>query len=194
MPNWCSASYVIEGDAVEVKKLYDLMLRLQQRKTPSIKNGFGTTWLGCLVNALGGNWEEVYCRGDWNNLEMVDEVLKFTTETAWGPCDETFELVCNTFPTLSYYYQSEEPGASEYWTNDVEGKYFPDKYIVDLCTPDDTWYKEYFSNLADLLQWFEDDISNQPVKSIKEILAITEQWPKENNNAFCNIYEYAISD
>lgn len=25
MPNWCSASYVIEGDAKEIKQLYELM-------------------------------------------------------------------------------------------------------------------------------------------------------------------------
>ena len=193
MPNWCSTAYVIEGNAKELKRLYKLMKELQERKEPSVKNGFGTRWLGCLVVALGGNWEKVYCRGAWSSLEMAGNVLRFTTETAWGPCNETLELVCRVFPTVNYYYRSEEPGMEEYHTNDAKGKYFPDKYIVDLCTPDDTWYKEYFSNLADLLEWFE-DISNQPVKSIKEILAITEQWPKENDDAFCNIYEYTISD
>lgn len=65
---------------------------------------------------------------------MEGDVLKFTTETAWSPCNETLELVCNTFPTLNYYYQSEEPGMEVYQTNDVEGTYFPDKYIADLCT------------------------------------------------------------
>ena len=193
MPNWCSTAYVIEGNAKDVKKLYKLMKRLQEQKEPSVKNGFGTRWLGCLVDALGGNWEEVYCRGSWSNLEMAGNVLKFTTETAWSPCNETLELVCRSFPTFKYYYQSEEPGMGEYHTNDAKGKYFPDKYIADLCTPDDTWYKEYFSNLADLLEWFE-YICERPVKSIKEILAITEQWTKENDDAFCNIYEYAISD
>ncbi len=45
MPNWCSTAYVIEGDAKEVKSLYELMKRLQERKEPSVKNGFGTTRL-----------------------------------------------------------------------------------------------------------------------------------------------------
>lgn len=193
MPNWCSTAYAIEGDAKEVKKLYGLMMGLQKRKEPSVKNGFGTTWLGCLVDALGGDYNEICCRGDWNSLERVGNVLKLETETAWGPCNETFELVCQKFPTLSYYYQSEEPGMAGYWTNDVEGKYFPDKYIADLRMPDNTWYKKYFPNQAELFKWFE-DISGQPVKSMEEILAIAEQWQKENEDAFCGIYEYSISD
>ncbi len=190
MPNWCSASYAIEGDAEEVKSLYKLMKRLQEQKEPSVPNGFGKTWLGCLVNALGGDYSKIHCRGDWSNLEMEGNILKFTTETAWSPCDETFELVSEKFPTLCYFYQSEEPGLAEYWTNDQEGKYFLDKYIADLCTPDDKWYKEYFVNQTEIFKWFE-EISGQSVESITEILAIAEQWKDENDNSFCNIYEYA---
>lgn len=45
MPNWCSASYAIEGDAEEVKSLYKLMKRLQEQKnrlflTVSVKHGW----------------------------------------------------------------------------------------------------------------------------------------------------------
>lgn len=109
MPNWCSSSYVIEGDKKEVKKLYGIMHGLEKRKTPAVKNGFGTAWLGCLVNALGADWNKVYCRGDWSNLEMEQETLKFSTETAWGPCNEVFDLIQQKFPSLSYYYLSEEP-------------------------------------------------------------------------------------
>lgn len=69
-------------------------------------------------------------------------------------------------------------------------KYFPEKYIADLCTPDDKWYKEYFVNQTEVFKWFE-VISGQSVESITEILAIAEQRKDENDNSFCNIYEYA---
>lgn len=105
MPNWCSTAYAIEGDAQEIKKLYELMKNLQERKEPSVENGFGTSWLGCLVDALGEDWNKVSCRGDWANLEIEDETLRFTTETAWGPCNETLDLVCEKFPSLRYYYR-----------------------------------------------------------------------------------------
>ena len=77
-----------------------------------------------------------------------------------------------------------------YWTNDQEGKYFPDQYIADLCTPDGKRYKEYFVNQTEIFKWFE-EISGQSVESITEILAIAEQWKDENDKSFCNIYEYA---
>lgn len=116
MPNWCSSSYVIEGDKKEVKKLYGIMHGLEKRKTPAVKNGFGTAWLGCLVNALGADWNKVYCRGDWSNLEMEQDTLKFSTETAWGPCNEVFDLIRQKFPSLSYYFLSEEPGMGVFQT------------------------------------------------------------------------------
>lgn len=53
MPNWCSASYAIEGDAEEVKSLYKLMKRLQEQKEPSVPNGFGKTWLGMPCECFG---------------------------------------------------------------------------------------------------------------------------------------------
>lgn len=55
MPNWCSTAYVIEGNVKEVKSLYELMKGLQERKEPSVENGFGISWLGCLVDGLGGD-------------------------------------------------------------------------------------------------------------------------------------------
>ena len=93
MPNWCSTAYAIEGDAKEIKSLYELMKRLEDMEKPSVENGFGTTWLGCLVDALGKDWHNVHCRGSWSCLELEDDVLKFSTETAWSPCNETFDLV-----------------------------------------------------------------------------------------------------
>ena len=63
MPNWCSSAYAIEGDANEIKSLYELMKGLENMEKPSVENGFGTTWLGCLVDALGKDWNDVSCRG-----------------------------------------------------------------------------------------------------------------------------------
>lgn len=84
MPNWCSSSYVLVGSADEVKELYGIMKKLEQRKKASIENGFGITWLGCLVDALGEDWKKVSCRGEWNVVSKRGNTLRFTTETAWG--------------------------------------------------------------------------------------------------------------
>lgn len=110
MPNWCSSAYVIEGDAKEIKSLYELMKKLEDMEKPSVENGFGTTWLGCLVDALGKDWNDVSCRGEWSCLEMDGEVIRLYTETAWSPCNEVFDLVREKYPSLYYYFQAEEPG------------------------------------------------------------------------------------
>jgi len=84
MPNWCNTSLVFKGDKQEIKTLYQTMKRLERRKTPLVENDFGSNWLGCLVEALGGQWKETYCRGTWFSLECRGNILRMETETAWG--------------------------------------------------------------------------------------------------------------
>ena len=43
MPNWCSTAYAIEGDAKEIKSLYELMKRLEDMEKPSVE---GKTFSG----------------------------------------------------------------------------------------------------------------------------------------------------
>lgn len=191
MPNWCISSYVIEGDKKEVKKLYGIMHCLEKRKIPAVKNGFGTAWLGCLVNALGVDWKKVYCRGDWSNLKMERDTLKFTTETAWGPCNEVFDLIRQTFPSLSYYYLSEEPCMGVFQTNDRDGKYFSDKFRADIRTPEKEYQCGYFEDKPSMFKWLE-EIFGQPVTSDEDIEKLTDEWENANENAFCNIDEFVV--
>lgn len=193
MPNWCSTAYAIEGDAKEVKSLYDLMNELQKQKEPSVPNVFGTAWLGSLVDALGENWENVFCRGSWYDLEFDGRVLTFNTETAWSPCNEMFDMVCKKYPTLSYFYRSEEPGMALYFTNDKEGRYFQDRFVVELCTPEEEYYTEYFPDLQSMYEWLE-DICDMQVQSMQDVDAIVKQWQKEYADAYCYIHEYKIPD
>ena len=193
MANWCNTAYVIEGNAQEVKELYELMKRLEEREEPSVENGFGTAWLGCLVDALGGVCGEIRCNGDWSDLLFDGELLRFSTETTWSPCNEVFDFVCRKFPTLRYYFQSEVSGMEEYWTNDRESKYFTDKYIIEVYTPDKEYFHEHLTDLAALLKRFE-EIANQPVRSLQDAHAVVERWQQESSNVFCNITEYMICD
>ena len=189
MPNWCSSAYVIEGDAKEIKSLYKLMKRLGRMIKPSVKNGFGTTWLGCLVDALGMDWNSVHCRGEWTRLKLENGVLKFSTETAWSPCNQVLDLVCEKFPSLGYYFRAEEPGMGIYITNDEYGAYFPERYYLDICTPEEEYISEYFENLEGIFKWFEDELG-QPVKSEADISDLSKKWREENNSSFCSLHEF----
>lgn len=158
--------YVIEGDTSEVKDLYKLMGDLKNRKEPLVKNNFGTTFLGCLLAALGYEWKSVDCQGAWYNLEKNGNTLRFTVETILSPCPVVFDLVCRKFPSLTNYYRAENHAAVLYETNDGEGKYFPEKYRVELSTPQDEFMMKYFFELPAVFKWFE-KIFGQTIKTEK---------------------------
>ena len=126
MPNICTTNYVIKGEKKELDALYQTMKELQEMEQPAVENGFGPTWLGCLVNALGKNPEEVECRGVWTDLARQGNTLRVTFETAWTPCYEVTTLLKEAYPSLRIFYKTEEPDCDVYLKNDAEGKYFPE--------------------------------------------------------------------
>ena len=146
MSNSAFMSVYFEGERRELKSLYGKMKRLQERKKPLVENGFYNPkqCLGNLVTRLGANWHEIYCRGEWSELKLTDNYLYFFTETAWQPPLELLELIQKVYPSLMYYYSSEGDDWDAYLTNDIEGRYFSSRYIVD-CEPD----IEYFDTIAE---------------------------------------------
>ena len=138
MANICTTNYVIEGEKKELDALYQTLKELQEMEQPAVENGFGPTWLGCLVKALGKNPDEVECRGEWTDLERQDDTLRVTFETAWTPCYEVTTLLKEAYPSLRIFYKAEEPGCCIYLKNDAEGKYFPetesDGHAFELMT------------------------------------------------------------
>lgn len=137
---------VCEGDKRELRSLYGKMKRLQERKKPLVENNFyyATRWLGNLVKRLGGSWKEVSCRGVWDDLKFHNEHISFVTETAWQPPFDLLEFVREKYPSLSFYFEAEGDSWDFYLTNDVEGRYFSSRYVVD-CEPD----LEYFDTIEE---------------------------------------------
>ncbi|HJC16857.1 MAG TPA: hypothetical protein H9937_02670 [Candidatus Alistipes stercorigallinarum] len=133
MPNWCSTSYVVTGDKNEVRDLYEKMRSLEEREKPLVKNGFGVTWLGNLVTLLGRSWEEVSCRGEWSGLtvDIDNNELRFHTMTAWAELWQLRHFLQEKYPSLTFYFRTEEPGMCIFQTNDKEGTYFPERYKVE---------------------------------------------------------------
>lgn len=193
MPNWCYTSYTFVGEEKELKELHDLMKGLEERSEPLVENGFGTAWLGCLVEALGKKCGEIWCRGDWDNLEFSGDILKFTTETAWGAADEVMALICEKYPSLGYYFYTEEPGMGIYQTNDDTGEYYPDRYYVDLCTGDGDYRQEYFTTLDDAIAWIG-KMSEREFKSEDEVNAYFDEIKNDNDDAYCYIHEIEIAN
>ena len=133
MPNWCSTDYYVLGSRKEIMDLSKRMERLENRKKSLINNGFGNTWLGNLVNNLGGDWENVYCRGEWMCREWNKEknTLTFTTETAWQEMKEWRKFIESCYKTIKILYVTEEPGMGIYKTNDLDEIFFKAKFVLD---------------------------------------------------------------
>lgn len=154
MPNWNKTKYVFTGSEKEISELNELITKSLGDKT--LESGdFKNDWLGFIVKELNEDPQEIDCRGTIENPKLINKTtLKFTTWTAWTSCYELFELICKRFPTLEYYFISEEPGCCVYITNDKDKKYFKfgKKYhVVD---------KEEIQNLIKVINLIKKGSSN----------------------------------
>ena len=171
MPNWCSTEYYVVGSKRELSDLNKKMERLENRKESLVKNSFGNTWLGNLVESLGGDWEKVYCRGQWmcRVYNKENNSLTFTTETAWCEMDEWREFIESCYKTIKMLYVTEEPGCGIYQTNDLESVFFKDKYVLDY-----TENVEYFETIDQAVEFIEEliglKIEDKTVNGIQEKL------------------------
>ena len=182
MPNWCSTRYACTGDQNELQSLYERMNRLAQMKEPLKPNGFGTTWLGNLVEDLGVDFNKVQCRGSWDGLELDGGVLRFWTETAWYRCTEVEDLIKEKYPSMEIFFLCEEPGMCIYEkNNDV---FFPEDYIVDI-EDDDTYYLMESEALQTLSDFFGIDFKDMD----EAMILVRENNGKDDCRVWVNHYE-----
>ena len=177
MSNPAFMSVCFEGEQRELRSLYGKMKRLQERKKPLVENGFyyPTRWLGNLVTRLGADWHEVYCRGTWSDLTLKKNHLYFFTETAWRPPFTLLKLIQKVYPSLIFYFEAEGDEWDAYLTNDAEGKYYSNRYIVD-CEPD----IEYFDTIEEVCQHFAIYIGKPVAANWEALKQATEEWNDDN--------------
>lgn len=187
MPNWCSTSYVVTGDKNEVRDLYEKMRSLEEREKPLVKNGFGVTWLGNLVTLLGRSWEEVYCRGEWSELivDIEGNELRFCTMTAWAELRQLRHFLQEKYPSLTFYFRSEEPGMCVFQTNDKEGIYFPERYKVEHWDEED----EYCTDLEEVFDMFS-DITGTTVQNLEEMNKAIDQYNEVHEHEPIYVYVF----
>lgn len=188
MPNWCFTSYIFEGKKEEIADLHKKLQSLGELPTPLVENGFGKLWLGCVVMLLGGDWNGVNCRGEICNLEEPEETtLSLSTSTAWDDMSEVWDFVLKQYPSIKYYFCAEESGNCYYVTNDKEGKFFSDRFIVEQNDTE----TGYHSNESELFA----DIASRtgvPITSGEEMENAIEQYNKTHENKNIYVNEYAV--
>ena len=89
-------------------------------------------------------------------LSADGDVFSFgvDTETAWSPHMEVFyRLIGEKYGgAIRMVYRSEECGCGIYINTDAEGRYFPERYVVDCCHVGE-YHKEYFDSYEDAMEW-----------------------------------------
>lgn len=192
MSNTCFTTYkVVSENKKDVTKLFKTIKRLDGRKTPLVKNGWydSKLWLGCLVKALGGNPNKVYCRGTITFYEMEDDVLTLNTETAWAEMSETRHFIESCFPGMKIYYIEEESGCERFYTNDSEGIYFKDRYYLDGF--DDS---EYFETLEEAAKYVKEIVGHEveaDLKAIDKALSdYVEEHEEDDPDCYYSFHEF----
>lgn len=191
MSNTCFTTYKVTGKKKDVTKLFKTIKRLEGRKTPLVPNGWydPKLWLGCLVKALGGDSNKVYCRGTITFYEMEDDVLTLNTETAWAEMSETRHFIESCFPGMKIYYIEEESGCEIFNTNDSEGIYFKDRYYLDGF--DDS---EYFETLEEAAKYVKDIVGYDVEADFdvidKALNAYMEEHEEDDPDCYYSFHEF----
>ena len=189
MPNWCFTRYVIQSsDPKDIEALKAKLDELNQMPEPLLPNGFGNLWLGNIVHLLGGDWRKVYCRGRILDYELSDGNLHLSVESAWNEMYEVRELLLTKHPELDIFYMSEEGGMGIFITNDSDGRFFPERYILD--TESDG--PEYFEDLSEVAVYVSGMTGKDVEDSEESIRAAIDEWEKEdpdNRWAAFNVFD-----
>jgi hypothetical protein len=177
MPNyWCFTNYRVVGDHNSLVDLRNKIDYVCDRRESLIKNELGPYWCGNLVNYLGGDWYNVGCRGTilHNSLDTKNgpENLIINVESAWHELYEWRKFIEEKYSDIKFYYFSEGPRFSNYKTNDVEGIYFPQRYVLfyNMTT---NYYNN--SNVEDLFTIIY-SITKMKVDSVEKIEEVLSRY------------------
>lgn len=164
MPNWCYTHSYFVGNKENVYAFYIDFLKSQE----VIKIG-DKGWLGRLIHY---NYDNKYIddkegnfRGFYIDISEPFEhneynyAVELISDDAWYIADGFYNYVCDRYD-LDHYYYAEEPGFSIYETNDVEGIFFVERYILKI-------YKDDFDELIHNLK--SNNADSNVIKLIENI-------------------------
>lgn len=188
MPNWCNTSYVFDGNKEEIADLYKKLRSLKRRRNSLVENGFGKLWLGCVVALFGGDWHKIECRGEIDCMEqLTDTTINLSTTTAWGDMPEVWDFVCQQYPSVKYYFMAEESGNCYYATNDVDGKFFSERFQIEQYDESTEFYatmEEVFADISERI--------NVKITTIEELDTVLEAFNEANEDDWIYVNEYDI--
>jgi len=209
MPNWCSTKYVVftdNDDKTVLQRFYNNLTAVLN--TPSdTKNSFDSGCLSYVAIKHGLNGEDIPCRGTIEYLgeyESGESFLSFETETAWGPCDELWDTIIGQYEGVSHVYISEEPGMGYFVNTDTDGRFLPEKYLLDLSGDEfipDGWYSNcltkptcleehvYFDSFEGLMDYCT-NITGKEFATLEELRDYFSSIFDEDSNVIAVVREF----
>lgn len=189
MPNWCSTTYHIKGNELEMQALY-AGLQAASREN-AIENGFHGLWLGNILAHLGYAEEDITsnrvcpCRGtvEYLNIKGDGREITIDTETAWAPMHEPIYWMVEKYaPNATIRWTAIEPGCGIFERN----YYDPDvEYLIDNMEEDYEELPDYdFCSEAQLRRTLQKAMQTDEM-DIKRLLAdAIERWDGLSINKF----------
>ena len=192
MANWAYTAYVIEGPKDTLNKIYSAI------KTHTVREGSDEWWEGNILDALDSSWEDLkdegealYMRGFIEDFNLEDNTLHINATEAYGLTHFHVALE-HIFKDIKVYWIVEGNEDEIYCTNDKEGKYFSERYYVDVSI-DGKDEIEYFSTREEVYKWLS-TFSDGEIKSKEDAEAYNrkhEDLGDEYDN-YVHIYEYTV--
>ena len=178
MPNWCSTTFFIYGDEVELCKFY-MDLTAATSEHPNFDpqdNSWNTHWIGNMFLQAGYIEKEALtdleCRGSIEGFELTEDKtgrkgVLLSEEIAWGPNPTSIRKMIDEKyrGKLDFVYIAEESGMGVYINTDVDGVMFEERWLVEW--EDEFGVHSERCTCDEELAW---DLSDVLGKSVEEIL------------------------
>lgn len=202
MANYCFTTYIVEGKKETLESLMNTINTVAKRVDEAKE---GVLNLSAILIELGLYTEEslkeatndyseetpegLGIAGDWRDAEMKvingQEVLTFHEEYKWMP-SRNMEILADMEPfsdgISGVYRRSEESGCGNYETNDEEGKYFPEKYVVCLEQSDGEYLEGHYNALDEVSALF---LQNYPEVGENATIEQMQEYAEEHDFCFC---------
>jgi hypothetical protein len=191
MANQSDVVYKCIGDPKEVRSLYKIINANDKRKTSRVKNGFGTLWIGNIIDALGEDWEKLRCRGEIIGYHIENNLLTIYQSTAWCEQEGFRECIEKKFSSIKVYYREEEPGCDVYYTNDADRNYFPERYLLN--NNDEPLYFNTIEEAAEYVSGIVNQKVEANMEAIEKALDNYEE-EHEDDDVYFSFHEFQVVD
>lgn len=190
MANWCDTTIAFYSqDKTQLEALHTAISNRTREDN----------WLGNICIYHGFSPENYSCRSQVYYIgEMSQDKDNYwyflvDQEDAWDPHTSVWESVLDMYyRKVEFEYRSEEAGCGMFVNSDIEGYYFPERFIVDAYVKD-TEDKFYINTSAEALSLCKQILHDRSISSLEQARQLGEHFvKKEGYDGWFNIYEFEI--